>query len=94
MVELIQKASPFSEMQTRLLEQEQRMRDLIDPPTLRAMREQEQRMRDLVDPPALRAMREQEQWMRDLIDPPALRAIREQERRMRGNRQTRSRGFS
>jgi hypothetical protein len=64
-------------------EQEQRMRDLIDPPALRAMREQEQRMRDLVDPPALRAMREQEQRMRDLIDPPALRAMREQEQRMR-----------
>ena len=73
----MQKASAASEMQTRLLEQERRMRDLIDPPALRAIREQEQRVRDLIDPPTLRAIREQEQRMRDLINPLALRAVRE-----------------
>jgi hypothetical protein len=63
--------------QGRRIQEEQQIRDLIDPPSLRALREQEQRIRDLVDPPSLRALREQEQRMMDLIDPPVLRALRE-----------------
>jgi hypothetical protein len=39
-------------------EQEERYRDLMDPPALRAIREQEERLRDLLDPPMLRRMHE------------------------------------
>lgn len=46
----------------RLMEDQRRMHQLIDPTYLR-------RMRDLIDPPYLRQMR-------DLIDPPYLREIR------------------
>jgi hypothetical protein len=62
-------------------EQEERFRDLVDPPAFRKMREQEERFRDLLDPPALRKMRELDERFRDLVDPPAFRKMRELEER-------------
>jgi hypothetical protein len=69
----------------RIIDEQRRIQDLIDPPYLRVVREQEQRMRDLIDPPHRRMMREQ-QRLQDLIDPPHMRELRrieELQRRMR-----------
>jgi hypothetical protein len=70
----------------RMMDDQRRMQDLIDPPHLRMMREQQQRMQDLIDPPHLRMMREQQQRIQDLIDPPHMREFRrleELQRQMR-----------
>lgn len=66
-----------------MLRQQERIRDIVDPPALRAMREAEERMRDLIDPPALRAMRLAQERIRDMVDPPAMRAMRLARERIR-----------
>jgi Predicted pPIWI-associating nuclease len=60
-----------------MIRQQERLRDIVDPPALRALREQEERYRDLIAPPALRPIREQEKRLRDIVDPPMLRGMRE-----------------
>jgi hypothetical protein len=47
----------------RMMDQQRRIQDLIDPPYMRFFREA-QRMRDLIDPPYMRALREQAQRLR------------------------------
>jgi len=65
----------------RLMAEQQRIQELIDPPYMRLMREH-QRMQDLIDPPHLRALRLQEQRMRDAIDPPHVRMMEDMRRRL------------
>jgi hypothetical protein len=48
-------------------EQQERLRDLIDPPGMRTIREHQELLRDLVDPPALRSMHEQQKLLRTLV---------------------------
>jgi hypothetical protein len=67
----------------KMIREQERIRDHVDPPALRAFREQQDRLRDLVDPPALRAFREQQEMLRNIADPPALRAFREEQERLR-----------
>lgn len=66
----------------RLIFEQQRMMDLLNPPGLRHMRETmeaAQRLQDFIDPPALRHTRElmeRMQRFQDMVDPPALRHLR------------------
>ena len=68
---------------TAAMRQQERLRDIVDPPALRAMRGTQERIRNSVDPPALRAMREAQERIRNVMDPPALRAMREAQGRIR-----------
>jgi hypothetical protein len=63
---------PFS----KLSEEQQRLRDLVNPPAMRKMIEEQRRLLAPSVHPELREMIEQQTRFRDLIDPPALRATR------------------
>lgn len=68
---------------TEIMHQQERIRDVVDPPALRSIREAQERIRDIMDPPAFRAMREAQDRFRDIVDPPALREMREAQGRIR-----------
>lgn len=65
-----------------ILEQQQRIREMVESPGLRMIQDQSRRVRDMVDPPVLRRIREQNERYRGLVDPPVLRRMRDQQRRL------------
>ena len=67
--ELARRASPFSEVQTRLFEHEQRMRALIDPPALRWLRESEQQWHRLAEFDRVSQQLRESERIRELLAP-------------------------
>lgn len=73
LAELERRASPLSEMQSRLFEQERRIRDLIDPPALRWLRQSELHLQQLAEvdlwAERLRSIEAEAERVRQLVEP-------------------------
>jgi flagellar motility protein MotE (MotC chaperone) len=73
LAELERRASPVPEMQSRLLEQERRIRDLIDPPALRWLRDSELQLQKLAEmdrwTERLRSVEAEAERVRHLVEP-------------------------
>jgi hypothetical protein len=76
------KDTPEEDAITKLLRQEKRMQDMLEPPGMRGAMEAAKRMQDMLEPPGMRGAMETAKRMQDMLEPPGMRGAMEAAKRM------------